>query len=237
MKKTPILSINLLLESKKIKFTQAFIMKKNIFWLMLATLLITACDQPVDDPEVIAKQYWHLVQTGDYQAAEQLVSKNTRDEFRQNSQHIKAINHVELDNAQTSIRTTLNPSTRHPALNQPFSTVLVLEKGKWKIDAAQTQVPPEPSIAEQQRQKHIDDFSKSIKQNIDSIDETVREGLKQLNDVLDTGSKDMGDSLLKAMKELDKSMRESIDKMKQRKAPQKQPPSTQSDTDNGEGII
>jgi len=212
-------------------------MKKNYLWLILTTLLITACNQPSDDPEVIAKRYWYLVQTGDYQAAEQMVSKNTRNKFQQDVQQMRAIEQVELEQAQTNIRTTLNPSSQHPALDQPFSTVLILEEGKWKIDAAQTQVPPDRSIAEKQRQKRADEFSKSIQKNLDSIDETVRDGLEQLNDVLRDSSKDMGDSLLKAMKELNKSMKKSIEKMKQRKDSQKQAPAAQPDTDNDEGII
>ena len=212
-------------------------MKKNYLWLILSTLFITACNQPADDPEVIAKRYWYLIQTGDYQAAEQMVSKNTRNDFQQDVQQMRTIEQVELDNSQTNIRTTLNPSAQHPALDQPFSTVLILEEGKWKIDAAQTQVPPDRSLAEKQRQKRADEFSKSMQKNLDSIDETMRDGLKQLNDALHTGSKDMGDSLLKAMKELNESMQESIDKMKQRKNSQKQTPATPSNTDNGEGII
>jgi len=212
-------------------------MKKNYLWLILTTLLITACNQPADDPEVIAKRYWYLVQTGDYEAAEQMVSKSTRDDFKKDVQQIRSIEQVELEQAQTNIRTTLNPSTQHPALDQPFSTVLILEQGKWKIDAAQTQVPPERSIAEKQRKKRVDEFSKSMQKNLDSIDETMHDGLKQLNHALRTGSKDMSDSLLEALKEINESMQESIDKMKQRKDSQKQTPTAQPNTDNGEGAI
>lgn len=212
-------------------------MKKNYYWLIFATLFITACNQPADDPEVIAKRYWYLIQTGDYQAAEQMVSKNTRDNFQQEVKQMRTIEQVELNASQTNIRTTLNPSSQHPTLNQPFSTVLVLEQGKWKIDAAQTQVPPERSIAEKQRQKRADEFSKSLQKNIHSIDEAMRDGLKQLNDALSTGSKDMGDSLLKAVQELNESMQESIEKMKQRKDSNRPTEPAQPDTNNGEGII
>ena len=214
-------------------------MKFYTLLLISSALLLSACNQPADDPEVIAKQYWYLMQAGDFVAAEQLVSTSSRQAFQTEIKKLQPVRQVELGHAQTDIPTVINPSIKNPAGNQPFSTVLVLEQGKWRIDAAQTQIPPEPTLAEKQRQQLAEDFSKSMQQNMDSIDEAMHDGLKLLNEALRDGSKEMGDSLLKGMKELNESMQRSIEKLKKKRKQQETPeqPETPANNDNGEGMI
>ncbi len=203
--------------------------------LITGTLFLSACNQPADDPEVIAKQYWRFIQAGDYAAAEQLVSTDSRSAFQAEIKNMRPVQQVELGDSKTDISTVLNPSTENPALNQPFSTVLVLEKGKWRIDATQTLIPPEPTLAEKQRLQLAEDFSRSMQQNIDSIDDAMQNGLELLNEALRDGSREMGDSLLRGMQELNESMQRSIENMKKRKQEQSDSPPDSADT--GEGMI
>ncbi len=213
-------------------------MKKHYLWLMATTLLISACAKPAEDPTAVANKYWKLIQSGNTKAAERLVATKSRQAFESSIKNLKSVQHFELKNSRTSITTILNPSSVNPALNQPFNTILVLEQGQWKIDATQTQMPPDRAAEKQLQQKRADDFSKSMRNNLDSINESMHEGIQLLNEALRDGSKDMSNSLLKGMQELNRSMKKSIEQLKRRKQQDQQPsPPTSPGSTNGEGMI
>lgn len=224
----------------------------RLLLILITSLTITACTQPADDPKSVADKYWNLLQTGQAIEAEKLVSISSRRMAPEHSRRITQNTQLTNSEARTVVSTTIttiNPNS-HYSHTETFNTVLVLQQGQWKIDAAQSQIPVAPSAKEEELQQLTEDLTESMQENIDSIDEAMGEGMQLLNDTLREGSKEMGDSLLHLMNELNTSMEKSINKMKQRREQQlqqqqtpQQPqgphtePQTQPDTSQGEGII
>ena len=212
----------------------------TILFVMSLTLLTSACTQPTEDPKTIADNYWTLLQAGNTTDAEKLVSTNSQHAISEHHKRMTTVSKLNNNAALTIVSTTItsiNPATNY-SHTETFNTVLVLEKGQWKIDANQSHIPPAPSADEEELQQLAEELSESMQKNIDSIDNAMTQGMKLLNDALRDGSREMGDSLLQLMNELNESMQESVDKMKQRREqPLQDKPKNQPDPEKGEGII
>lgn len=205
----------------------------KILSILALSLVVSACTKPAQDPHTIAEQYWSHIQAGNTNAAKILVSADTRPAFEKNIATLKPVKQFTLDNTRTSITTVLIPVAPESRQTQPFETVLVLEHGQWRIDAAKTQVPVSP---EEKAQQLSDELSKTMEHNLDSLDEAMHEGLQLLNDALRDGSRDMSESFLKGMKELNESMQRSIEQLKKHRQ-QQPPPASTPDPNKGEGVI
>ena len=219
-------------------------MKTQLLYLLATATLVTACSKPAQDPQAVAEQYWQLIQNGNATAAGKLVSRDSQDAFQESIQHLKPGQRFEPGQAQTTVVTRLLPGTDN-AEPQVFSTVLVLEHGRWKIDARQTRIPPEPVSLEKQGRELAGQLSQTLDENIDSIDEAMHEGIELLNDALQQSSNEMSESLLRTMNELNEAMQRSIENMKKRRqqqSPTRPPdspatPGANIDPGNGEGRI
>ncbi len=209
-------------------------MLRNIFTALFFSIFfglsLSGCNQTASNPKDIANQYWQHLQANNTTAAEKLATTDSKQTTAEHQQRIANITKLENGETKTTVHTTItttNPKTNY-TYSQNFETVLVLEKGQWKVDSNVTQIPPAPGAQREKLEKLAEELSKSMQKNIESIDEAVNEGMDILNEKLHESSKEMGGSLLDMMKELNKSMRESIDKMKKQK---------QSDPTEGEGIL
>ena len=213
--------------------------KIKLYFLIFAGLLLTACTQPAEDPKSIADKYWQHLQSGNTTEAEKLISINSRLAFTKHNNRIASITQLNNSQATTIVSTTIttiNPKTNF-SHTETFNTILVLQQGKWRVDVNKSQIPPALSAPEEELQKLTEDLSESMQKNVASIDKAMNQGMQLLNDALRDGSKEMSDSLLHMMKELNSRMHESIDKIKERRQQQSQPPQNQLDPDKGEGII
>ena len=211
-------------------------MNKAKLLIIAISLPLSACLQVNDNPKQVAHNYWSAITRGDHETARKLVSSNSQQDYENYislpSGSRIPVDHVELDEEYATVASVLNPAGESPDDNRQFDTVLVLEEGKWKIDAQRTQLPLPKTLSEKQMEELADQLSESMQKNIESIDETMAEGMQMLNEVLREGSNEMGNSLLKGMEELNQRMRESIDKMKQRRNRDSTP-----DKDKGEGLL
>lgn len=212
--------------------------------LLLLSLTLIACTQPAENPKTIADKYWQYMQTGNISEAEKLASHNSQHLLQKHSDRLDANTQINSGEATTIVNTTITTidadNNRH---SETFNTVLVLQQGYWKIDAEQSQIPPAPDEKDKQMKQLADDLSKSMQKNIKSMDDAVSQGMQMLNKALHEGSEEMGDSLLQMMNELNTTMKESIDKMKQRreqqqgKQQQTHSEKPQPDPRQGEGMI
>ncbi len=203
--------------------------------LALALALTTAaCSRVAPNPQTVASEYWTQMQSGNTAAAKQLVSASSRSNFEQQIKTLKPVQKFILGNGHAVVSTTLNPSesTQH----QPFDTVLVLENGRWRVDASRTHLPADMDSSKQQQKKLADKLSKSIRTNLNEMNKTMHEGAQLLNNALHDGSRDMKQSLLKGIKQLNESMQHSIEQLKLRRQ-QQNPPPGKPNTAKGEGVI
>lgn len=214
---------------------------KIISIFIASALSLSACTQPAEDPKTIADQYWQHIQSGNTVEAEKLISVNSQQAYNENNHRKTAIEQFSNSDAITIVNTTITTINPHNNFEQTrtFDTYLVLQQGRWKVDANRTQIPPSASATEEELQKLKEELSDSMQDSIETIDEAMNQSIDMLNEALRDGSKDMGDSLLHLMNELNNSMRDSIDKMKQRRQQQlpKEPQPNQPDPDKGEGMI
>jgi len=216
--------------------------RQKLFIIILISFTLMACIPQAEDPKTVADKYWQYVQSGNISEAEKLISTNSQQALTEHSSRIGTNAQLKNGAAKTIVTTTI--TTINPDNNlshtETFETVLVLEKGQWKVDVKQSQIPPAPTAKEQEMQQLADELSQSMQENVDSIDEAMTQGMQMLNEALQEGSKEMGDSMLNMMNELNRSMQESIDKMKERREQQEkdqqklQPP---PDPYKGEGMI
>jgi len=212
-----------------------------IFLFIASALLLSACTQPAENPKTIADQYWQHIQSGNTVEAEKLISANSPQEYNENNHRKTAIEQFSNSDAITIVSTTITTINPHSNFRQTrtFDTYLVLQQGRWKIDANRTQMPPALNATEEELQQLTEELSDSMQDSIETIDEAMDHSMQILNEALREGSKDMGDSLLHLMNELNNSMRDSIEKMKERQQQQlqKEPQPDQPDPDKGEGMI
>ncbi len=223
--------------------------KFKLLILLIISAILTACNQSVADPKTVADKYWQYLQAGNMTEAEKLLSTNSLSIFSEHTSRIGSNTKLENSEAKTLVNTTittLNPETGY-SHTENFNTVLVLQKGQWKIDISQSSIPPAATAQEEKIQQLTEELSESMQENIESIDNTMSKGIQMLNEALRDGSKEMGASLLQLMNELNSTMQESIDKMKKRheqqkqeqqqKQQQKQQQPSQPDPRQGEGMI
>lgn len=213
-------------------------MKNKISITFLICLGLGACQQNTDTPTQVSEKYWQAINSGDLATAKSLVTKNTQaniiDYFALPDDKKITLDEIKLGKEQTSVHTTITSKSANAnnADQFDFDTILVLQNGEWKIDAALTQIPTAEEIDSAQS---ADQLSDALDKNLDSMNEALEQGTDILNNFLQQGSKEMSDSLLKGMNEMNESLRDAIDKMKQRR---NQEDSAQPPTDNnGEGLI
>lgn len=210
------------------------------------TFLVSACIEATDTPKQVAQKYWDALQKGDHITVRQHASKASQEDL----DHYLALppdqrtttHEVILGFEYTVVDTIINPNASPTDEQHTIETMLVLEDGKWKVDASRTQIPPPRISTEKELGELADQLSESMKDNIDSMDDALTEGMEMLNEALRDGSKEMGESMLKLMQELNESMKNSVDQMKQRNQQQNtdQLPDTQPtppDPNLGEGVI
>ena len=206
--------------------TDNSLMKHILLITFLSFFVLSACQQ-TSTPEQVAEQYWQALKNGDNATAKKLVSKNSQKDLDNYlslpDENIPALNGIKLGATKTSINTTINDQIN-------FETILVLEQGKWKIDASRSQ----PLASQQPDQpSDFDQLSGELQEN---MGQALEEGTDMLNKFMEEGSKEMSESLLKGMNKMNEALREATEKMKQRREQQdtpQQPPAK----DNGEGLI
>ena len=210
--------------------------------LLLSGFTLLACSLQPEDPKTVADRYWQYLQNGNTVEAERLVSINSRYTFSENNELSPSITQLSSGEAITTVRTTVTtvePESKE-TYTQSFDTVLVLEQGHWKVDVNRTQLPLTPAEKEEQLEKLTRELSDSVQQNIETLDEAMSEGMDLLNEAFQDSSREMSDSLLRLMNDLNSSMRDSIDRMKQRRQQEleeEQKQQLQKSPGSGEGMI
>jgi len=190
-----------------------------------------------DGPRDVASQYWLALKNGDTETARNLVSKNSQQNFDDYlaipAEEKVPIGEINLGAEQTTVVTLIYPLDDTPDDYSAFDTTLVMEDGKWKIDAAHT-VVPRPPPSDRELEELAGQLSESMEDNIESIEDAMNQGMKMLDEALREGSRDMGESMLKGMEEMNRALRESIDQMQQRR--EEKPVKPKKDG-KGEGLI
>jgi hypothetical protein len=190
-----------------------------------------------EGPRDVARQYWQALKSGDTETARNLVSKNSQQDFddylSKPADEKTPLGEINLGTEQTTVVTLIYPEGDAPDNYSAFDTTLVMEDGKWKIDAAQT-VIPRPAPSDRELEELADQLSESMENNIESIEDAMNQGMRMLNEALREGSRDMGESMLKGMEEMNRALRESIEDMQKRREKQQDKPKQDGE---GEGLI
>jgi hypothetical protein len=216
-------------------------MKTTRLLFALLLLAISACSQ-AENPKDVADQYWQALRNGDLDTARSLVSAESRHAFRtfvESPENLDMVGEVELGAQSTRVVTVLYPK-RTTDDYRAFDTQLVLENGKWKIDAEHTLVPPASAAATSDADQTPEQLSESMQETIDSMEKSMSEGLQLLQESAREGSREMGKSLLKGMQELNRSMHDSIERLRERRdreAPVQAPPAPAPPATDGQGSI
>ena len=203
-------------------------MKHTLPITFLSLFALSACQQ-TSTPKQVAKQYWQALQSGDIASARKLTTMSSQGELDNYlslaDDEKPALNSIKLGKTKTSITTSIT--------DQPnFETILVLEAGKWKIDASRSH-PPIPIKTD--KPENSDQLSEAIQENLESMDKALEQGTDMLNEFMHEGSKEMSDSLLKGMNNMNEALKKALEKMKQRR--EQQPPQQPDNDNDGEGLI
>ena len=203
--------------------------------ISLCVLLLSGCINQAKNPREVAERYWQALKNGDTETARSLVSNGSVEAFDAYAalpaDRKTAIGEINLGTEQATILTIVYPQGEDPEEFESFDTVMVMEDGAWKIDAART-IVPRPAPSERELEELADELSDSMQENIDSVEEAMKQGLELLDEALREGSRDMGESMLKGMEEMNRALQESIEQMQKRREQQKQ-----DKKGEGEGLI
>ena len=210
---------------------------KQLLIIPFISIFLSACLHQTDSPRDVASRYWQALKNGDTESARNLVSRSSQQDFdnylAKPTDEKTPVGEIKLGSEKTTVVTVIYPQDDNPDDYSAFDTTLVMEDGKWKIDAAHTTIPrPAPSEAE--LDELADQLSESVQENIDSLEEAMSEGMRMLDEALRQGSRDMGESMLKGMEEMNRALRDSVDQLQKRREQQK--PKPQKDGE-GEGLI
>ena len=146
---------------------------KSILIISLALFLSTACAETIDSPRQVAEKYWNALRTGDLDTARSLVSKATQQNLDTylalEPDQKTSLGEINLGDELTTVATIIYPNNAEPEAQHELETVLILENGQWKIDAARTQAPIAISANEEELEKLAKQLSESMKENIDTM--------------------------------------------------------------------
>lgn len=221
-------------------------MKISTILTLLTCLSLAACQQANDTPTQVAEKYWHALKNGDIDSAKNLVAESTQAELDRylalpQADRI-ALGDISFGTEQTTVTTLISEKSEtvtnqsEPVttdIHHEFQTVLVLENGQWKIDAARTQLPAAKKPDESATEEELSD---SLQKNLESMDQALEQGADMLREFMQQGSEEMSESLLKGMNKMNETLREAIEKMQQRRE-QQQAPTPPDDEQGGEGLI
>lgn len=205
-------------------------MKLSNTLILLFCLSLTACQESANTPKQVSEQYWQAIKYGDIAAAQKLVSQGSQQDFDSYlalpDEDKIPLDEVLLDDEHARVNTTVISKIESRTV---FDTILVLENGQWKIDAAQTLPPSAKKPADE------DQLSDALQENLDTMDEALDEGAEMLNEFVQEGSKEMSETLLKGMDKMNDALRDAVEKMKQRRELEKQ--EQPANNQNGEGFL
>ena len=118
---------------------------KKLLITSFVLLLVSACMEKADTPKQVTEKYWDALRVGDQVAARKLVSKGTQQNLDAylalKPDQKTSLGKISLGAEQTTVTTIIYPINAAPGIQHETETLLILEDGLWKIDAARTQVP------------------------------------------------------------------------------------------------
>jgi hypothetical protein len=118
-------------------------MLRRLLSLPLLLLLTTAGCDAMGGPESVARNFWDAIMAGDKAAAQKYAAKNSVAELELEPKQPGEERAIELGKAvesadQVSIPTTLVTTSQDQTQRIPLNTILIKEKGDWKVDWNQT---------------------------------------------------------------------------------------------------
>jgi len=186
----------------------------SLLLILFTLILLQACaPQKPNTPITVAKAFWSAALKGDTEAAKQLLTPQSRANFKLILRNQKDF--VELGEQSISMTeaTILTQITRHSNNNQQtktaLRTILTSQNGQWLVDFDKT------------RDSMLGSELQSV---IDKLSNTMR-------DTIDKGVKVMGDSVKDELQKLDQSLQETLQDLNQEIEKQQkssQPPKTRT---------
>ncbi len=221
-------------------------MQYSAFISLLAVISLSACQPSTESPGQVTKEYWQALKNNDLTSASELVSENSQSHlsryFELPNEEKIPLHEIYVGAEYATVTTVISPesSATEEATGQSqsdiptmtFETILTLEDGRWKVDAARTQNP-----VLQVPDQSSDDASSYP--DTAPLNEALQESAEMLNQFMREGSREMSETFLEGMNKMNETLREAIDKMKQRREQQEpaQPPANQNSEAGNEGVI
>lgn len=223
-------------------------MKYSAVISLLAVISLSACQPNTESPSQVTKEYWQALKNNDLTSASELVSKSSQSHLSRyfdlpNEEKIP-LHEIYMGAEYATVTTIISPESstgEEEATSQSqrdiptmtFETILTLEDGRWKVDAARTQHPA--------LQKPADSSHDAPSSALDTapLNEALQESAEMLNQFMREGSREMSETFLEGMNKMNEALREAIDKMKQRREQQQpaQPPANENNDADNEGVI
>lgn len=223
-------------------------MKYPALITLLAVTCLSACQPNTDTPSQVTKKYWQALKDNDLAGASELVSKDSQNHLSRyfalpEDQKIP-LDEIYIGTEHATVITVISPESsaadEAPGQSQSdiptmtFETILTLEDGRWKVDAARTQEPVLQKPDESSRDASSPDLDTA------PLNEALQESAEMLNQFMHESSKEMSETFLEGMDKMNEALREAIDKMKQRREQEQepaQPPANESSDADHEGVI
>lgn len=200
----------------------------NKFLTLTGLLFISGCTQ-AEDPKVIAQQYWQAMQSGDYKKARSLITADSQSAFDEYAllpeSNKPSLQAVALVDSQTTVTTLINTSDS----SLQFNTVLVMQDGKWRIDAKASEIPPPDSALEQRLNDMAEHLSGIVDSNVEQMEQALGQSMQMLDELLQSGAEELSESVNDSVNQLNDSIQEAMRKLEQRRQQQHPAPGPGND--------
>lgn len=220
-------------------------MKYSAFISLLAVISLSACQPNTESPSQVTKEYWQALKNNDLTSASELVSENSQRHlsryFELPNEEKIPLDEIYVGAEYATVTTIISPESsaaeavpdqgQRDIPTMTFETILTLEDGRWKVDAARTQNPVLQDESSQDAPSSDLDTA--------PLNEALQESAEMLNQFMREGSREMSETFLEGMNKMNETLQEAIDRMKQRREQQEQeesPANQNSETEN-EGVI
>lgn len=222
-------------------------MKYSAFISLLAVISLSACQPNTESPSQVTKEYWQALKNNDLTSASELVSQNSQSHlsryFELPNEEKIPLDEIYVGAEYATVTTIINPESstadavpdqsQRDTPTKTFETILTLEDGRWKVDAARTQNPILREADESSQDAPSSDPDTA------PLNEALQESAEMLDQFMREGSREMSETFLEGMNKMNEALREAIDKMKQRREQQEpaQPPANENSDADNDGVI
>lgn len=150
---------------------------------ILVLVVSNACSRSANDPRAVATAFWEATQAGDYGLATSYALESASSTHRQldgdSSIEAFSLGETTVDGEEATVETTVTTKAKHGAIHVNCLTILVRERGEWRVDLRRTTREFAENFIGQSLSDMAEQTGKAIGKAMGSAMQGIRDGMEQ----------------------------------------------------------